>query len=84
MTGPLDLGLRFRHLIGREVIETDFVLCSRSEWMADPRSRDDSWSIASINDELIAACSLCLPAGSSSRLIDAYRRFDAACVARGV
>jgi hypothetical protein len=84
MTGPLDLHLRFRHVIGREIMETDFVLCSRSEWTADPRSRDSSWAVASINGELVAACSLCWPAGSSSRLIDAYRRFDRECVARGM
>jgi hypothetical protein len=83
---PEQIDLRFRHTTGREIVETDVVVCACSEWARDPRASDPSWSIAEIDgDEPITiAVQLCLPGGSSSRLVDAYRRFDRECVARGI
>jgi hypothetical protein len=84
----LPLALRFRHAFGNAIIESDVVICSHSDWRADPRSRDDRWSIASVDGEgdepLTVAASLYLPAGSSARLANVYARFRAECVARGM
>jgi hypothetical protein len=76
--------LRFRHTFNGEIVETDVIISPRSEWTANPRSRDSSWSVTSVHGELIAACLLTLPVGSSARLLDAYRQFDRECVARGL
>jgi hypothetical protein len=82
------LDLRFRHAFGNAIIESDVVICPHSAWVADPRSRDDRWSIASVDGEgdepLTVALSLCVPAGSSARLGNVYARFHSECVARGM
>jgi hypothetical protein len=86
MTRPIEL--RFRHAAGREVIETDLIITSHAAWMVDPRSSDPSWSVAAIDDDdgtpPVAAVQICLAAGCSARLLDAYHRFDQACGANGV
>jgi hypothetical protein len=75
---PEQLDLRFRHTTGHSIVETDVVITTRSAWTSDPRSRDHSWSIVEVNGDepLIVAVQICLPAGSSSWLVDTYRRFD--------
>jgi hypothetical protein len=86
MARPIEL--RFRHAAGREVIETDLIITTHAAWMADPRSSAPSWSVAAIDDDdgtpLVVAVQICLAAGCSARLLDAYHRFDAECIARRV
>jgi hypothetical protein len=75
--------LRFRHAFNGSTVETDVIIFPRSEWAANPRSRDSGWSVAPIDGELVDTCLLTL-SGSSAQLTDAYARFDRECAARGV
>lgn len=37
--------LRFRHIKGDEVVESDLITCFPGEWEALPEARDPSWAV---------------------------------------
>lgn len=58
------LNVRFRHVFEGEIVETDVVTCTRTEWDESPKSKEKAWSVVNLRRGRIQAVQLLLPASA--------------------